>query len=768
MKTVTFLSLLAAVASMPVMAEEAKEVVLPLQEVANTLNVTTRIEGTQLPLPVVKGVDVRFLGADYEQFITPEGTILKPLTDTRVKVSFTVCRGSETAVSRDYDVIIPGVVTPKEGANPRPFVFPELLNWAGGTGAYTLRQNVKLAGASEKLTAQLIVEMRELLGCEVREAQTGETANVTFSLINDARLGDEGYTLEITADGIQIAANTQTGLFWGTRSLLQMAIAGKGSIPCGYALDVPRYKVRGMLLDVGRLPIPMTYLYDVVKYMAWYKMNDLHIHLNDNFIFLEDYVKAGQDPLKVAYSAFRLESKVVGENGQPLTADDLSYTKKEFRDFIAYAKQYGVKIIPEFDTPAHALAFTKVRPDLIYKSNNLRAAEMLDATSPATREFVESVFDEYLLPQDGEAAVFDGCDVMHVGADEFHGNAEHYRSYAAWILKMVQKKGYTPRIWGSLNEKKGATIIPGHGAQMNLWNGTWAKAWDSIHQGFDVINTNDGAVYIVPFAPYYRMDFYQPYIYTNWRVNEIAGQIIPSGHPQMLGGAFGIWNDMIDQRYVGYGSYDIWNMFTTSVDILAGKFWGCDTPDVNYDAHMARLPKVNTIPGLNPYSLWENGATYVCNPGSIPCKMGQPAMGPNYTLTMTVKQEEATPGEEQILLKSPEGVFCAALKDGTLGFRRNDSMEFSFNCALPVGKTVTLQLIGEPGRTQLFMDGQPCGPCTMTRFHRNSEGLVNTFVLPLDEVGTSFKGKVYTLEVKHTTPAGPTPDPNDPKLKKAQ
>jgi hypothetical protein len=66
------------------------------------------------------------------------------------------------------------------------------------------------------------------------------------------------------------------------------------------------------------------------------------------------------------------------------------------------------------------------------------------------------------------------------------------------------------------------------------------------------------------------------------------------------------------------------------------------------------------------------------------------------------------------------------------------------------------------------MDGQPCGPCTMTRFHRKSEGLVNTFVLPLDEVGTSFKGKVYSLEVKHTTPAGPTPDPNDPKFKKAQ
>jgi hexosaminidase len=393
---------------------------------------------------------------------------------------------------------------------------------------------------------------------------------------------------------------------------------------------------------------------------------------------------------------------------------------------------------------------------------------MLDATNPATRDFVEGVFDEYLLPQDGLPAVFEGCDVMHVGADEFHGDAEHYRAYAAWILKMVQRKGYTPRIWGSMNTKKGATIVSGKGAQMNLWNGSWAKAWDSIHQGFDVINTTDGAVYIVPFAPYYRMDFHQPSIYTHWRVNEIAGQIVPSGHPQMLGGAFGIWNDMIDQRYVGYSSYDIWNMFTSSVDVLAGKFWGCDVPDVGYDAHIARLPMVNTIPGLNPYYLWEKDATYTCTPGKLPCKISQPSMGPNYVLTMTVKLEEATPGEEQILLKSPEGVLCAALKDGTIGFRRNDSIEFSFNCSLPVGQTVKLQLIGEPGRTQLLIDDKPCGPCTMTRFHRNSEGLVNTFILPLDEIGTSFKGKVYALDVKHTTPAGPTPDPNDPKHKKGQ
>ena len=755
MKRLTVFSLLASLASAPLMAQT-------LQQIADNLTVAPRVEGSALQLPTVPGAEVRLLGADYEQIILPDGHILRPLADTRVKVSFVVTRDGEQAISRDYEVVVPGRLTPAEGANARPLVFPELLNWVGGEGVYNLGETVRVACDFPELAATLSAEIQELLGRRVEVVKSGEPADIFLGICNNIQLGDEGYTLDIdAAKGITIAATTQTGLFWGTRSVLQMLSNGRGSAPCGRALDIPRYKVRGCLLDVGRLPIPLSYLREVVKYMAWYKMNDLHIHLNDNFIFLEDYVNAGRDPLTEAYAAFRLESDVVGPNGQRLTASDLYYTKEEFREFIAFAQSYGVNIIPEFDTPAHALAFTRVRPDLIYKSHNLRGAEMLDATNPATREFVESVYDEYLLPRNGERPVFEGCEVMHVGADEFHGNAEHYRSYAAWLLGMVQSKGYTPRIWGSLNEKKGETPVPGAGAQMNLWNGSWAKAWDSINQGFDVINTTDGAIYIVPFAPYYRMDFRQGGIYTHWRVNEIAGTIVPSGHPQMLGAAFGIWNDMIDLRYVGYSSYDIWNMFSSSVDILAGKFWGSDVPDVNYDAHLQRLPQIGRVPGINPGFRWEDGARYVCIPSALPTRMNQPSMGPDYTLTIELKlNAEPVPGEEQVLLKSPEGVLCAALADGTIGFRRSDSMEFSYNCKLPVGERVTLQLIGKPGSTQLLINGEPCGQCTLTRFHRNPEGIINTFVLPLEELGTSFNGTIYRLQVEHSAPAGPTPDPN--------
>ena len=738
----------------PIMAET-------LQDIANQLPVAPRATANKLEIPEVPGAEVRFLGADYEQLIRPDGSIIRPLTDTKVKVSFELSKGGEKAISKDYEVTVPGLQEADSDSNAAPAIVPALLNWAGGQGVYQLGSSVKVA-TDMPFAAEFAAELEEMLGCKVEVVPFGSEADISLGICNNAALGKEGYTLDIaTGKGIAAGATTETGLFWATRSILQMLQQGNGAVPCGSALDIPRYQVRSFLLDVGRLPIPLSYVKEVVKYMAWYKMNDLHIHLNDNYIFHEQYVDAGENPFEKSYSAFRLESDMKGADGTRLTAEDLSYTKQEFRDFVDYAARHGVNIIPEFDTPAHALSFTRVRPDLIYKSRNKRACEMLDASNPETLKFVEQVFDEYMLPQNGQKAVFDGCGVIHVGADEFHGDAEHYRSYTDGLLKMVLSKGYTPRVWGSLNTKKGKTPVQAKGVQMNLWNGGWAKAWDSINDGFDVINTNDGALYIVPFAPYYRMDSRHRWVHEHWRVNQIADEVVPTGHPQLLGAAFGIWNDMIDQRYVGYSAYDIWHMFSKSVDVLAGKMWGSDDATTSYDEHQSLLATIGKVPGINPQFLWKNESEYHCQPESLPCEMGQPSMGPDYELTMELMLKEApTPGEEQVLLKSEDGIFCAALSDGTIGFRRSDSMEFSFNCKLPVGEKVTLQLIGKPGSTQLLLNGQPAGQCTLTRFHRNPEGIVNTFVLPLDVLGSSFKGEVYSLKVKHNTPAGPTIDPN--------
>ncbi|MFR4222963.1 MAG: family 20 glycosylhydrolase [Akkermansia sp.] len=92
---------------------------------------------------------------------------------------------------------------------------------------------------------------------------------------------------------------------------------------------------------------------------------------------------------------------------------------------VSYARKYGVNIVPEFDTPGHALSFTRLRPDLIYKgpmNHEKRRCEMLDAANPETIDLVSKVFDEYMLkdPKLGRP-VFADCGVVHGGGWDFMG-----------------------------------------------------------------------------------------------------------------------------------------------------------------------------------------------------------------------------------------------------------------------------------------------------------------------------------------------------------
>lgn len=123
---------------------------------------------------------------------------------------------------------------------------------------------------------------------------------------------------------------------------------GSGSFPLGTARDYPLYKVRGIILDVGRKTFTLDWLKQMTKQMSFYKMNDFQIHLNDNLIPLEHY-KDGD--VFQAYSAFRLESDVKkggnnGKNKADLTAKDVWYSKKDFKAYIEESKALGVNIIP--------------------------------------------------------------------------------------------------------------------------------------------------------------------------------------------------------------------------------------------------------------------------------------------------------------------------------------------------------------------------------------------------------------------------------------
>ena len=719
-----------------------------LQQIADNLPVKAPAAQTsKLQFPRVKGTEIKLLGADYEQIVNSTGRISKPLTDTLVRLSFEVSRGDQTAISRDYEIVVPGRHGDQKNAQP-PYVFPSLLNWSPGKGELVWPQRVLVYGARElSFIPEFIRELNAVLPGQHEVIRTNSPKNATIILEKVKGPDDESYHLHIDKKQARISASAPTGLYWGTRSVLQMASCPSGILPCGQAWDVPRYKVRGFMLDAGRLPIPMDYIKDVVRLMAWYKMNDLHLHLNDNYIFHEHYVNAGEDPFKKSYSAFRLESDTKGADGTPLTARDLFYTKRQFRELVRFARERGVNIVPEFDTPGHALSFTRVRPDLIYQGpmrHEKRRCEMLDAANPETLSFVSKVWDEYLQ---GKNPAFGDCPVVHVGADEFFGAAEDYRKFADGLLKHVLSREHTPRIWGSLKAKPGKTPVQSKGVQMNLWSQGWAKAWDSVHQGYDVINTNDGTLYVVPFANYYRADKNVKELYENWIPNRIGSETLPSGHPRLLGAAFAVWNDEIDRLHRGYGACDLWPTISSMVGVLSQKMWGQPTAPMSFEEHRNLTARISNIPYCNP--LHQNQINFRLCPGLTPVNLGKGSRGPDYHLTMELLMPEApVPGEEQVLLDSRTGQLLAAGKDGRITLRRNDGIEFAYNAWLPVGKRTKLELIGRMGKTELLIDGINAGEPENLRFPLRKEGKMSTFILPLESLGSSFNGKVFSIEVK--------------------
>ncbi len=764
--TKSALLMLTALAASPLMGQNA-------QQIADNLHVPALKAGDKkLQLPKVAGAKVEFLGADYEEIIDSKGNIRQVTSDTPVNVSFKVTKNGEEALSKDYELIVPAA-TPAQGGNPKPAAIPAILQWKGGEGSFALGKKITLAAGALKERAQLLAkDIKAILpGCEVEIVADGKKADITFApTFNKATAKDgkdkESYTLETTPEGVFIRAESAKGLYWGSRTLLQILSQTKGSIPCGKAHDFPRYPLRGFVFDIARTPYSLEDLRNVIDTMSWYKMNDLHLVINNNYIFLEEYVDAGRDPMKEAYSAFRLESKVKGKDGTPLTAQDIYYTKKEFRELIDYAKKRGVNIVPEFDTPGHALSFTRVRPELIYQGkmgHPGRRSDHLDAGNPATLRFAAHVLDEYLQkdPNLGRP-VLDGC-VVHVGADEFYGDAEAYRSYADGILKHVLKRGYTPRIWGSLTHKPGKTPVVAKGVQMNLWSSQWQDPIEAMKAGYQLINTNDGLLYIVPYANYYRMDTQHKARYENWAPNNLGGVTLPSGHPQLIGAAFALWNDYSDLKHSGYGIYDIWPTISGSMDVLSQKMWGpAQAPD-SFEEHRQLAQAIGKAPGCTIPQGQEPFAPISVSPGKLPYELGKPALYPSYHLTMEVELDAAHEGEEQTLLSSPQGELLATMKDGTIGFRRNDAMEFSFGGKLPTGKKVKIELIGQPQKTELLVDGQPVGTMVLNTyldgkagFTKRTEGLISTFILPLQTIGSNFHGKVYSLSVKPLAPQSTT------------
>ena len=643
--------------------------------------------------------------------------------------------------------------------NPKPFVVPELKTWSGAEGQTALSGRIVVKNAKLKTVATaLAADYKEMFGKEltiVNGATKG--GDVVLSLKKNKALGDEGYTMNV-GSAVEITAATERGAFWATRTLLQIAEQHKdGNLPKGKTTDVPEYKLRGFMIDCGRKFIPMSYLRDLAKIMAYYKMNTLQVHLNDNGFrqyFGGDWNKT--------QAAFRLEC----DTYPGLTAKDGSYSKQEFIDFQKLAEQNGVEVIPEIDAPAHSLAFTQYKNEIGSKEYGM---DHLDLFNPETYKFMDGLWKEYI---GGKNPVFIGKRV-HIGTDEY-SNAkkdvvEKFREFTDHYIKYVESFGKQAVVWGALTHANGDTKVKNKGVLMDIWFNGYADPVEMKKQGYKLVSIPDGLVYIVPAAGYYYDYLNCQYLYEHWTPAVIGNKTFEENDPMIEGGMFAVWNDHAGN---GISTKDVHHRVYPALQTLAVKCWTGKETKLPYAEFDSKRAELSEAPGVNELGRLGKPGSVVLEKATVNAgeTLNAEEIGYNYAVTFTVDGKQEANGTE--LFRSTNAVvYLADPEQGKLGFER-DGYRNLFNYRIPADEKHTITIEGTNKMTRLLVDGavkEELGPKTLyvmreqDRAHYQVKGTYTyepvvyqptdqiyyqrTLVFPLRKAG-NFKSTITNLKVE--------------------
>ena len=781
------------------------------------LSVAYDTANQKINVTVQNGFCAALNGADFPQIVGKDGKVHPPLTAQTVLLSFRLTGpGGAECVTGDYPVRIPGLHSGKP-AHSKPSVIPEIAQWhSASSGWFTPSAQSAIvlppdAGeALRAVAAEFQQDYRAITGTELslRYDDAPKAGDFCFALSEEeAYLGREGYHME-TGAWVQASSSHPDGLYWATRTLLQILRQSGTSlrIPHGEMRDYPKYSVRGFMLDIGRRPFSLETLRNVAKNMAWYKLNDLQLHLNDNYIWLEEYNSRGEETDSFeAYEAMRLESSLQNGQGETATAKDYAYTKAEFKAFLEEAAQrYHVQIVPEIDVPAHALSFANVFPEhmVVGKTSPLQKGrpltDHLDVSRPETIEFVKRIFDDYT---GGEHPVFGPGTTVHIGADEFLSDYSAYRRFVNELVPHL-KQTNPVRLWGGLTWIKDdpeTQILPEaiENVQMNLWACNWADGMEMYRLGYQLINTIDHLLYMVPngkgnkgsYADFLNKKMvYQKFDPRKVRLKKGKYQALPAGDPQMLGAAYALWNDNIDKKASGLTETDLFLRFFDALPLFAEKAWanGCEKGSA---AAIDRLTnKTAFAPGTNPLRCVSTASSLIADyrfdaarpledasgngrslsaPVHAECECGLVLHGgesfvetPLQSLEMGAFLEcrvtfaEKKPGQILLECDPPYGThdirFTAS---GKLGFTR-EGYEYEFPCEVPVGQPLTLRIETGIQETALSVNGQSARPATGKFIHNGTvrcEGIKNaSFHLPAARIGSrsnSVRAKMEWLRI---------------------
>ena len=298
-------------------------------------------------------------------------------------------------------------------------------------------------------------------------------------------LGDEGYELHVSVEGVILKAHQPAGLFRGVqtiRQLLPVSIdiqavqQGPWEIPAGAIRDLPRYQWRGVMLDVARHFFSVEDVKRYIDLLAYYKLNVFHMHLTDD----QGWRLMIQSWPNLAHHGG--STQVGGGPGG-------YYTQGEYTDIVAYAHSRYITVVPEIDLPGHTNAALASYPEL-----------NCDGSAPALYTGTKVGFSSLCIHKEityaflddviGELAALTPGPYIHIGGDEAHSTSpEDYLEFVGRIQEIVQAHGKEMVGWDEI--AKSELLLP---SVLQYWR--YNEDQTTIKPGMKVIMSPASKIYM--------------------------------------------------------------------------------------------------------------------------------------------------------------------------------------------------------------------------------------------------------------------------------
>lgn len=404
-------------------------------------------------------------------------------------------------------------------------------------GVYRLPAQFTIGGA--QLPDSIKAEAHKFV-TDFNKSATGATAffnkkaeGAALELVHNQTLyktlGQEGYKLSVTANGIRLESATTSGFFYGLTSLKKMlpACIAAGvkdekvvtyELPLVQITDKPRFPYRGFMLDVARHFFSVQEVKKMLDVMAIYKLNKFHFHLTEDQGWRWEVKKY---PKLTKVGAVASNTYVTSmEHGAYWTNQQYGpyfYTREDLKEIVAYAASKHVEVIPEIDMPGHFSAAMAAYPEFSCNPDGVHRVEtwggvftdVLNVANPKAVRFVKDILDELM-------SIFPSKNV-HIGGDEcpttaWENNAEcqamykklnltSYRQlqthFIAEITDYLKSKGRKISVWNETVTEKGADL------QLMKKTGATVYCWVPARKGAEIANSLGLPSIYTVYGPYY-------------------------------------------------------------------------------------------------------------------------------------------------------------------------------------------------------------------------------------------------------------------------